>query len=165
MDYAQLGDAITAKTQDTLSRILKNTILEKGYAGAIDFCNLNALAISTHYEEKDIKIKRISFQIRNQENQPDKNEVKQLEYFLQLAKSGSLPSSKLVVEENGRVHYYKPIILQTLCLNCHGKPGTEVNAETLAILQKKYPADEAMGYANGEWRGLWHLTFEPDPEN
>jgi len=165
MDYAQLGDVITAKTQDTLSRILNNTIREKGYAGSVDFCKLIAPSIISLYEGKDIKIKRTSLQIRNFENQPDKNEAKQLEYFLQLAKDGTLPPSKLVVEENGRVHYYKPITIQTLCLNCHGKPGTEVNPETFAILQQKYPADAATGYINGQLRGLWHLTFETYSEN
>lgn len=164
MDYAQLGDAITIKTQDTLAAILKKSIREKGYAASIDFCNIHAEELTQLYSSKEIRIKRISQKTRNPDNAPDKNESAQLAIFLELASRGELPASKLVVEETGRVHYYKPIIIQTLCLNCHGKPDVEIAPETFAALNQKYPNDQAVGYKLGEWRGLWHLTFDTDKE-
>ncbi len=164
MDYAQLGDAITSKTQDTLSTILKKSIQEKGYAGAIDFCNIKAMELANTYGNEEIRINRTSLKVRNTDNLPDKNEAMQLEIFLELASKGELPSSKLVVEETGRVHYYKPIIIQALCLNCHGKSNIEIAPETFAVLNKKYPNDQATGYILGEWRGLWHLTFDTEKE-
>jgi hypothetical protein len=46
------------------------------------------------------------------------------------------------------------------CLQCHGKPKQDIEAATLKTIQRKYRFDKATGYAMGELRGTWKLTFE-----
>ncbi len=45
------------------------------------------------------------------------------------------------------------------CLKCHGLPGKDIDANTLALLQKKYPEDKATGYKLGDLRGAWKISF------
>jgi hypothetical protein len=67
----------------------------------------------------------------------------------------------LVADEKGMVHYFKPILLQPLCLNCHGNEELDISPAVLAMLKKEYPEDKATGFAAGDLRGMWHITFNP----
>jgi hypothetical protein len=56
--------------------------------------------------------------------------------------------------------YYKPIkIGMPTCLQCHGKPKEDINEATASTIRKKYRFDKATGYAMGNLRGAWKLTF------
>jgi hypothetical protein len=52
---------------------------------------------------------------------------------------------------DGTTAYAEPLVIQPLCLACHGAAlGPEVKAE----LASRYPADQATGYAVGDLRGV-----------
>jgi hypothetical protein len=42
-----------------------------------------------------------------------------------------------------------------MCLQCHGKPGTDLSETTIAKLSQLYPNDKATGYGINELRGIW----------
>jgi hypothetical protein len=42
-----------------------------------------------------------------------------------------------------------------MCLQCHGKPGTDISEATTAKLRQLYPNDKATGYGINELRGIW----------
>ena len=65
-----------------------------------------------------------------------------------------------LIHEGKKVHYYKPILIQAMCLTCHGTPGVEMNAQLAAVIDSLYPSDKAKGYKDGELRGMWHVVFE-----
>ncbi len=159
VDYIAVGDSITKRTFDTLNKTVFNAINIHGVDKAIDICNLNAMALTTTYGRDDITVGRTSLKVRNKANSPSPNDLVQLEFFSKLAEKGEPLNSKLVAEQSGIVHYYKPIILQPQCLSCHGKPGVEINDQTMKAIQAKYPDDNAIEYATGDLRGLWHITF------
>jgi cytochrome c len=46
-------------------------------------------------------------------------------------------------------------MMKPLCLNCHGEPGKQINEATFNAIKAKYPKDKAMGYKEGDFRGLW----------
>jgi hypothetical protein len=52
---------------------------------------------------------------------------------------------------DGRTAYAEPIVIQDLCLACH---GAEVAPDVKAALAEKYPTDAATGYVVGDLRGL-----------
>ena len=52
---------------------------------------------------------------------------------------------------DGRAAYAEPLVIQDLCLACH---GANVAPEVRAILAETYPADLAIGYAVGDLRGI-----------
>jgi hypothetical protein len=52
---------------------------------------------------------------------------------------------------DGRGAYAEPLVIQELCLTCH---GASVAPEVQTILAQKYPGDRATGYAVGDLRGI-----------
>lgn len=161
VDFTAKGDSIAQKTFDTLSYTLKEKIATGGFENAVEFCQLKAIDLTQIFSDDLTSIRRTSTKARNSNNIPDDLEKSQILHFQALIDSGTTLKSKLVVEHTGIVHFFKPIIIQPLCLNCHGDPNKDISPATLAMLNKKYPDDEATGYANGDLRGVWHITFEP----
>jgi cytochrome c553 len=59
----------------------------------------------------------------------------------------------------------RPVISQASslllkCLKCHGTPGVDQDASSQAKIQRLYPQDEATGYAEGDFRGLWSIRWK-----
>lgn len=52
--------------------------------------------------------------------------------------------------------YVEPIVLQPVCVQCHGKT---LAAEVSAQIQVLYPEDRAVGFEVGDVRGLFWLEF------
>ncbi|MBU0678495.1 MAG: DUF3365 domain-containing protein [Verrucomicrobia bacterium] len=66
-------------------------------------------------------------------------------------------------EENGHEYfvYYKPLIVQPICLQCHGDPET-FSPAVRTILEERYPEDNAVGYRAGDLRGLIKVKMTDD---
>jgi hypothetical protein len=156
--YMKQGDQLISMTFDTLRNSLLAAIGEKGIPYAISFCNEKAYSLTTLYAADSITIRRASDRFRNPENQPDSLEVEVLKLF---ATQG--PSPKLIRTTN-EVHYIKPIMIQGMCLNCHGIPNENIKPETLSAISEKYSNDKAIHYAENELRGIWHLTFRANEQ-
>lgn len=56
--------------------------------------------------------------------------------------TAELPSGALV--------YAEPLVIDAVCLTCHGSVGSDV----AAALRERYPDDRATGYALGDFRGI-----------
>jgi hypothetical protein len=77
-------------------------------------------------------------------------------------KTMNIPETKIVRSMSAKeIHFFKPILLQPLCLNCHGTPGKQIQNSTLAKIQLLYPGDQAFDYREGDLRGVWHIVFNP----
>jgi hypothetical protein len=160
-DFIALGDSLVQLTFDTLSSTLQKQIGVNGFDSAVGYCYLQAANLTAVHSDEVKSVKRATLKPRNPGNRADKFEEVQIRYFQKMIDSNQTLKSKLVAENTGKVHFFKPIILQPLCLGCHGDPTKEINEKTLTAIQKNYPQDEATGYATGDLRGVWHLTFEP----
>jgi len=161
MDFLKAGDSLSVKTFDTLSRTLQKAIAVGSFDEAILVCKEMAPGLTGTYNTSTTTISRTAHLVRNKANAPDKLEMPQLDFFQKMIEEGQPLKSKLVVDEMGTVHYFKPILIQPLCLNCHGSEQQDIMPALLAKIKKEYPADEATGYATGDLRGLWHITFNP----
>jgi hypothetical protein len=157
-DYRIKGDSIVARTFDTLRNTLQAAVKDKGFDGAVVFCNVNALAITNTYADQGISIKRTSDKLRNPANLADSMEQRILKYILNQPDISSKTGALVERDASGRVHYFKPIIMQSMCLNCHGNKD-QIQQVTLESIQSRYPADAAIGYREGDVRGLWHVAF------
>lgn len=158
-DYKVKGDSIVARSFDTLRNTLLGAVKEKGFDGAVDFCNTNALSLTNTYAVNNITIERTSDKVRNPANSPDSSEQRILSQFVRMAGSSDKPAAVVERDASGNVHYYKPILMQAMCLNCHGNKE-QVQPATLNMIKSKYPDDLAIGYKEGDLRGLWHVTFK-----
>ena len=152
------GDSVVTRSFDTLRNTLLNAIGEKGFAGAVGFCNERALPLTNTYSSEGISIKRTSDRLRNPANAPDSLEARILSQLRSL-KEKNLPLIDFVVSNDIGYHYFKPIVIQAMCLNCHGDKVKQIKPATWDAIIQKYPSDSAFNYKESDWRGIWHITF------
>ena len=130
--------------------------LEDGPENAIRVCKAQAPAIASALSVDGVNVGRTSHRLRNPANvSPDwVNAV--LESYL----SEDSERAPVVVPLPGeRLGYVEPIVLQPLCLACHG----EALAPGIASrIKEDYPHDEAIGFKVGDLRGVYWVEF-PDP--
>jgi hypothetical protein len=158
-NWMSRADSLVARTFDTLRNTLLQTISEKGFAGAVNFCNTEALNLTNAYREQGVTIKRTSDKIRNPGNAPDKMEQEIIDGYIQKIIKETDLKSVLKKDEAGNYHYFKPILIQAMCLNCHGEKLTQIKPDTWETIRQHYPADSAFNYKEGDLRGIWHVVF------
>ena len=132
-------------------------------ANAVDFCSSSALGLTSGVAEAHgLEIKRTSMLYRNPANAPDEDETAALKHFESaLAETGELPDSW--VQKAGREEYrfYRPLVVATPCLACHGPVG-QIDPAVQAILAERYPDDLATGYEPGDFRGVICVSVPAD---
>ncbi|MGZ5246853.1 MAG: Tll0287-like domain-containing protein [Flavitalea sp.] len=160
-NYKLKGDSIVAQTFDTLRNTLQAAVKEKGFDGAVEFCNTSASSLTNTYAANNITIERTSDKLRNPANAPDSMEQRILSQFITMAGTSEKPATVVEKDASGNIHYYKPILMQAMCLNCHGNKE-QILPATLATIKSKYPDDLAVGYKEGDLRGIWHVVFKSE---
>lgn len=60
----------------------------------------------------------------------------------------------------GTTVYAEPLVIQQVCVACH---GAALAPEVTAALAARYPADQATGYAVGDLRGVAWAEIVPSP--
>jgi hypothetical protein len=155
--FMEAGSRISAVTFDSLRSSLLKAINTGGLPGAISFCNIKASEITQRHADTFL-IKRTALRYRNTNNKPDSIELTILQQMVDEMGTIRIPKSRVVRDENA-VHYFRPIILQGMCLSCHGKPREQIPVPTLNEINRLYPTDQAIDFKEGDLRGLWHITF------
>lgn len=155
--YVEQGERIVAMTFDTLRSSLQYAIAQGNFDGAIAFCREKAYPLTSTYADT-FTLRRTALRVRNPDNRPDS-----LELAVLIAMGNDLqaarPPQVKIVRTNNEIHFFKPIILQAMCLNCHGIPGQQIADRTLSRIRQLYPADRAVNFKEGDLRGAWHIIF------
>lgn len=158
--YVREGNNIVTLTFDTLRNSLVHAIETHSVEGAIEFCNEKAFALTSSYSN-GVAVRRTALRFRNPSNKPDSLESIVLQEFDREIKSGNGAEIQIVrTASSEEVHFFKPIILQPMCLNCHGTPGQDIKPATLARIKEFYPDDQAVNFNRGDLRGVWHIIFK-----
>ena len=158
------AQVIASKAAGQFGQEMRNKLVESlkknGPSGTIDICAKEAPIISSRIEhEYGVVIKRTSLKIRNPQNAPDSLEKELLESLSALLNNGKTLASGVVVFPNNQQRFYKTIHMEKACLQCHGDLKTiheQVRKEIAAI----YPDDMAIGYKEGELRGIISVTVK-----
>jgi hypothetical protein len=159
--YTLKGKEISEASFLELSTQLTEQMKAGGPAQAIPFCNQKAMPITNQLSEKfDATIKRTSNNLRNQQNAPSKRELEILDEFHKIKLEGKPLKPIVEIDADSKKHFYAPIVLKANCLVCHGKLNETVNVKTDSIIKSLYPNDKAIGYAEGDLRGIWSITFK-----
>jgi Protein of unknown function (DUF3365) len=153
------ADSLISATFDTLKRSLQKAIGENNYEEAIAFCNAAASPLTNTYVSDEITIRRTTDKYRNASNAPDSMEQRILAAFQQSKNNQEAITPVFEDDKQGKYHYFKPIILQAMCLNCHGSKTDQIQPAVWQSIQQKYPADLAYNYKEGDLRGMWHVVF------
>jgi hypothetical protein len=156
--YADEARATAGALVQRLGGTLKEDLAAHGPDGAIAVCREKAPKLAAAImEEKQVKLRRVTTRSRNPKSVPDAWEGKVLADFEQRLRDGNKPESlesyQVVNDGERRVfRYMKGLVIQPLCLTCHGSPEN-IPESVKQKLAELYPADKATGYSQGMLRG------------
>ncbi len=163
-EYAQRGLEYVKKTQAVLGKNLVKAIQENGTAGALRYCNIQAIKLTDSISVMhNAIIKRVSDKPRNANNWANADELSYIEAFKELV-SAKVEVQPIIKNDNGDVYFYYPITTNTMCLQCHGKPNDQIAPAVMTALSTIYPNDKATGYDVNEVRGMWSIVFDDSNE-
>lgn len=166
VDEAKVAEQVAAYADvirefaETLQSHLQTAMAEGGPGNAIEVCSRVAPEIAASISEaRNLEIGRTSLRVRNIANEPDQWERLVLEGFEDARASGqdaqSLRHHEVVIEDGQPVlRYMQAIPTGGLCLTCH---GAELHADVRPALERLYPEDRAVGFAEGDVRGAFTI--------
>lgn len=146
--------AFRTKLQSELKEAMK-----QGPVNAIAVCRDRAPRIASEAGSPNLQLGRSSERLRNPANTPPAWVEPILEYYASHPKDREARSVDL---GGGRAGYAEPIVVQPLCLVCHGEAIAPAVKEKL---QESYPKDNATGYREGDFRGVfWAVTTQAEEQ-
>jgi len=153
--------ASTRGAADALGKGLMTALLgqleAEGPSGALAFCADSAQLLTARYQAEGMDVHRTSLRVRNPANAPDSVEVRVLDLLADLHESGVLPPEYVEVRRlasgTRELRYFRPITVAKGCLTCHGA-SDDIAPSIKTVLAERYPEDAAVGYAEGDLRGV-----------
>ncbi len=127
--------------------------LQDGTEAAIEVCQLKAPEIEKKLSSDAVAIGRTSHKLRNPGNAPKPWMKPLLQKYLANPKQHL---AEVVRLDNGGIGYAEPIFVQSNCLACH---GSDLEPDVAALIDELYPADQARGFAEGDFRGMFWVEF------
>ena len=127
--------------------------MQSGPAEAVTVCRDQAPQIAAALSADGVSMGRSSHRLRNPDNAPRE----WLAPIVAAFADGSFDLEPQIVDiGDGVTGYVEPIVVQPLCLTCHGK---EIDPELAARIAELYPDDRATGFAAGDFRGVFWVEF------
>ncbi|MBS0003046.1 MAG: DUF3365 domain-containing protein [Thioalkalivibrio sp.] len=144
----------------TLQGHLMEAMQQGGPTEAISVCQQVAPQIAEDISaETGWSVGRTSLKLRNPDNAPDEWERAVLEHF-EARRAQGTPASELSYHETVQegdeevFRFMRAIPTGGACLTCH---GSEVGGDIQHALERMYPEDQAVGYAEGDVRGAFTI--------
>lgn len=154
--YYEKGREISQTMQGVLLSNVSSAIQVGGTSHAIEFCNTRALPLTDSISQKyGVRISRVSDKNRNPANAANESELKLIEAM----KLNGIKDTVLNME-SGSVYYSTIKTGMPACIKCHGNPESDIEANTLKMIDSLYPNDKAKNYGLGDFRGLWKIQFQ-----
>lgn len=142
-----------------LGGAMKKEMKAGGPTAALKVCSELAPQITAQISrEKGWKVTRVGTRVRNPMlGLPDPWEQNVLAKFQERAAKGEtfdkMAFAEIVDEPNGKYfRFMKAIGVKGQCLACHGD-AKGIKPEVKALLEERYPHDQAKGYKPGDLRG------------
>lgn len=151
---------LALSTKKVLGKNLMQALSKGGKDYALSFCNLNAIRLSDSMSmQLGSTIQRVSDRPRNPENRATEAEAKLIQEYQKMLKNGEVLEPRIVKTATGLKGYHA-ITTMSMCLQCHGKKGADLDLGFYEEIKKLYPEDEAYGYGLDEIRGLWVIALD-----
>ena len=127
--------------------------MSQGIPAAVAACNTEAPAIAGRLSADGIIVGRVTRKPRNPANLAAGWQAEALARFEKAVATGKGLEGASFARRlpDGRTGYAEPLVIQDLCLACH---GTAVAPDVTAALAERYPGDQATGYQVGDLRGV-----------
>jgi len=160
-NYKEIGKTIAKSTFMEMSGNLKKALQAGGVQEAAEYCNIVALPLTDSLSNVyNARIKRTSLKLRNTDNKPTTEELKILNDYEAKAAGQMVLSPLVQPNDDETVQFYAPIMTKQLCLSCHGTLGQELSEENYTYLKELYPSDNAIGYSENAFRGMWSIELK-----
>jgi len=143
-----------------LGQKLKSTMSAEGPEAAVSVCKEASPSIAKTLSAKHgAQMTRVGTRVRNPAmGTPNAWQKDALMQFESRLAQGEAPATmeywKVVNIDDGKreLHYAKAIMVQAICLSCHGA-ASEIPASLSEKIRIEYPQDQATGYSVGKLRG------------
>lgn len=127
--------------------------LAEGPDSAVAACKVEAPRIAAELSVDGVVLGRSSHKLRNPDNIAPEWVTPILDAYV--AATGD-PEPRGVSLPEGRAGYVEPILMQPLCMTCHGDVQDPALVERI---KTDYPEDRATGFALGELRGVFWIEY------
>jgi len=156
------GAALIPPFQQHLLDTVKSALQDGGPAQAVEACQSLAPQIAAQHSAAPWQVGRTALKVRNPDNAPDAWERQILEQFAARIAAGE-PVAEVRHAEvvDGEFRLMKAIPTGEPCLACH---GSAIKPELAAVIDQRYPQDQARGFALGELRGAFSLRRTLDAQ-
>ena len=164
-DMLSLSRSISQAMLKELGQKLQSAMTEGGAVNAIGVCNTQAPEIAGRVSSQNqVKLSRVGTRARNPVmGVPNDWQARALAQFDAGLARGDKPAemefSETITKSDGskEFHFAKPIVLQPMCVACHGGPE-QISPEVKSKLSELYPNDKAVNYQPGQLRGALVLS-------
>ncbi len=161
--YLDIARQASKDLLETMRNALLNELEKGDVLSAVSVCSeLSQNIIKEKQQKYGFYIRRVSEKYRNEKNKPNKYELSILKNLENLNKEGKLQDEyyEIVEEKDGKyLNYFKPILVQPMCLSCHGDYSS-IPEDIRKFLKEKYPKDKAFGYKSGDFRGAVSIKIK-----
>lgn len=123
---------------------------------AFGFCTAKAAEITEEVNKElpaNASVKRTALKTRNEKNNPDAIDKEVMENYVKAIEEKTFdPKNDIkIVKEGNTTRVYKPLLTAGVCLKCHGQNMSNEINEMIAV---SYPKDQAVGFKEGNLRGV-----------
>jgi hypothetical protein len=136
--------------QDLKSALMKG--MESGPVAAISACSTEAPLIAGALSVDGVSMGRSSHKLRNPANTAPGWAVPLMQAYVAGTQAG--PATVELAED--RFGYVEAIMMQPMCLNCHGEA---LHPDVASRIRELYPDDQATGFSEGDFRGVFWVEF------
>ena len=150
-DPAATGAALLGPFKMNLMQAF-STGMQEGPVSAISVCRDEAPGIAATLSVDGVRMGRSSHKLRNPANAPSE----WLEPVIESYAGGNAQGPQVVELADGRHGYVEPIMMQGMCLVCH---GSNIEPGVAARTAELYPDDQATGFVEGDFRGVFWVEF------
>ena len=165
-DIAKVGDKAIDHVGGSLIGEVNRVLAKNSPGAAVDILHLRNYTPPKTVAGQPIvtAVKRTSFRVRNPANAPDDGDQLALNLISDRMQEGlSMPDLLVQKVDHGALptewRVYRPIGVATRCLTCHGDKE-QIPLEVQAVLELRYPQDQATGYTSNQWRGVIRISLE-----
>lgn len=153
------SDKLISLLMGNLKSEMMSAIKNGGFENAIHTCQLKAPLITDSLQTDNWTIKRVTDKPRNQKNLTSEVEKEILAMFADTLSKLEYYGVWDNADSKETYIYYKPIYMGLLCCKCHGTSET-LDSKAMATIQQAYPEDKAIGYNEGDLRGMFVVEMK-----
>lgn len=141
-----------------LKAALSAALAEGGPKHALTVCQKEAPRLAAVASQAGVMVGRATLRPRNPANLA---EGWKREALASLERASDRSTATYTAElPSGALAYAEPLVIDSVCLTCH---GTSVASDVAVALRELYPDDRATGYALGDLRGIAWAEVAPAP--